>query len=167
MSIPKFNLSKLKESVAKQQAVTKEDIRNLLLLDRLQSQISSQSSVGRSGFAIKGKRLTGKDKINRKENPDTGIYNAFIDSVVEGKDFYMEFNFDEGNPYDDPILKGSDFLSSFNFFEEKLLDNFSQVYLIDRKSYHEDILYIDPANNRMINILIDQGSGNAEIMQAN
>ena len=42
MSLPKFNLSKLRDSVAQQQAVTKKDIANLLLLDRLQAMIKSQ-----------------------------------------------------------------------------------------------------------------------------
>ena len=45
MSLPKFNLTKLKDSIAKQQTVTKKDIRNLLLLDRLQSQIAKESSA--------------------------------------------------------------------------------------------------------------------------
>ena len=43
MPIPKFNLSKLRDSVSAQQRVTREDIRNLLLLDRLQSQIRKES----------------------------------------------------------------------------------------------------------------------------
>ena len=43
MSLPKFNLSKLRDSVAQQQAVTKKDIANLLLLDRLQAQLSKQA----------------------------------------------------------------------------------------------------------------------------
>ena len=48
MSIPKFNLSKLKESVSRQQEATKQDIRNLLLLDRLQSDISRQNQTKKS-----------------------------------------------------------------------------------------------------------------------
>ena len=43
MSLPKFNLSKLRLAVSRQQAVTKKDIANLLLLDRLQSQLRKQS----------------------------------------------------------------------------------------------------------------------------
>ena len=43
MSIPKFNLHKLRASVASQQTVTKKDIRNLLLLDRLRAGIGKQS----------------------------------------------------------------------------------------------------------------------------
>ena len=44
MSIPKFNLSKLRESVMQQQSVTRKDIANLLLLDRLQSMVKRQYS---------------------------------------------------------------------------------------------------------------------------
>jgi hypothetical protein len=163
MSIPKFNLSKLKESVAKQQAVTKEDIRNLLLLDRLQSQIASQNSLNRSGFAIKGKRLTKRDKVDLKENPKGAIYNAFIDSIVENRDFAMHFNIYSDKPDDNQILKGSSFADSYHFFEEKLLENFSQFYLLDEGSYYERILFVDSANNRMINISLDQDGGLMEI----
>ena len=163
MSLPKFNLSKLKESVAKQQAVTKEDIRNLLLLDRLQAQVASQNSLARSGFTIKGKRLTKKDKVNLKENPDAAIYNAFIDSIVEGIDFEMDFNVVNDSPNENQILKGADFGDSFRFFEEKLMENFSQYYLIDDGYYHENILYINPANDRMITVELNQDSGGMNI----
>lgn len=44
MSLPKFNLSKLRESVLKQQSVTKRDIASLLLLDRLQAQIRREKT---------------------------------------------------------------------------------------------------------------------------
>lgn len=57
MSIPKFNLSKLRESVFRQQKATRQDIRNLLLLDRLQSDTSKQNqnkkSRGKSGEVYK------------------------------------------------------------------------------------------------------------------
>jgi len=45
MSLPKFNLNKLRESVSAQQAVTKKDIADLLLLDRLRAGISKQKKT--------------------------------------------------------------------------------------------------------------------------
>ena len=48
MSIPKFNLSKLKEAVSNQQKATRQDIRNLLLLERLQADVSKQNQAKKS-----------------------------------------------------------------------------------------------------------------------
>jgi len=54
MSLPKFNLSKLRESVSRQQSVTRKDIRNLLLLERLQAQIGKQSRVNEKKYKSEG-----------------------------------------------------------------------------------------------------------------
>ena len=54
MSLPKFNLSKLKESVSRQQSATREDIRNLLLLERLQAQIGKQSRANEKKYKSEG-----------------------------------------------------------------------------------------------------------------
>ena len=43
MSLPRFNLQKLRAAVSAQQAVTKKDIRNLLLLERLRSEFRKQN----------------------------------------------------------------------------------------------------------------------------
>ena len=48
MSIPKFNLSKLKEAVSNQQKATRQDIRNLLLLERLQADVLKQNQTKKS-----------------------------------------------------------------------------------------------------------------------
>lgn len=48
MSLPKFNLSKLKESVSRQQKATRQDIQNLLLLDRLQAEVANQRTKSKS-----------------------------------------------------------------------------------------------------------------------
>lgn len=57
MSLPKFNLSKLRESVSRQQSVTREDIRNLLLLERLQAQIGKQSRENEKKYKSEGSNL--------------------------------------------------------------------------------------------------------------
>ena len=57
MSLPKFNLSKLKESVSRQQSATREDIRNLLLLERLQAQIGKQSRANEKKYKSEGYNL--------------------------------------------------------------------------------------------------------------
>lgn len=74
MSLPKFNLSKLRKSIVDQQSVTKKDIRNLLLLDRLQAQVKSENN---------SRKIS-----NLKKFPKTKYY-LDIAYKIEGKVFYL------------------------------------------------------------------------------
>jgi len=87
MSLPKFNLSKLKEAVSRQQKVTRQDIRNLLLLDRLQAEVAKQDQVkkpkDKSGEKYKITIIDFKLPIDSS----TLLYNVVITKYVGEKSF--------------------------------------------------------------------------------
>lgn len=107
MSVPKFNLSKLRESVVRQQAVTRRDIANLLLLDRLQSMVKKQSFQ--------------KKKVNPKDNLVTiriifqvtshdGDFYIFDNDTLQYKSYTINDTnikkyliFDKDNYFDDSV----------------------------------------------------------------
>ena len=107
MSIPKFNLSKLRESVAQQQSVTRKDIANLLLLDRLQSMVKKQS--------FQKKKVKPQDNfvtisIYFQVTSHDGEFYIFDDETLRYKSYTInEANilkyliFDKGNNFDNSV----------------------------------------------------------------
>lgn len=154
MSIPKFNLQKLKESVAQQQSATKKDIKNLLLLERLQAEIAKQveSRNQRSIFGRIGRKLTKEDKVDLKKDPEAILYNEYIDSILSNRE--ANFSFDEDDYKEEDELNYGDF---FRYLEDKLMENYANAFSV-MDSDVERVFYLDYANNKLIYVYMDHGS---------
>ena len=137
MSIPKFNLSKLRESVVNQQAVTRKDIANLLLLDRLQSMVKKQS--------FEKKKAETKDdfvtiSIYFQVTSLDGEFYIFDDEILE----YKSYPIDESNIMKYLIFdKGNYFNDSEYPISSKNLDGISVLFLSNEKIEPEVDMYIN------------------------
>jgi len=97
MSLPKFNLSRLRESVLRQQSATRKDISNLLLLDRLQSQMRREET-----------EKTEENKINENEIPYGVILIVLkIKKPLNGEEYeVLTLNRVEKHSYESPDQYG-------------------------------------------------------------
>jgi len=185
MSIPKFNLSKLRKSVLRQQQVTKKDIANLLLLDRLQSQVKEKSGGGDDisytfGFKPSGKRYTRGDKKDLKKNPLALFANSYIDSILKDTEVFMEADFSSEpevsiNYIDDKgFFSEEDFLMTLpenieekaelysligHYFLENLIEPSFKYINVITGDYSDSYYAVDNINNRFVAIDIEQSAG--------
>jgi len=105
MSLPKFNLSKLRDSVAQQQAVTKKDIANLLLLDRLQAMVKSQKPKERKRESLDNFITISIDMTKSSKSEYFYLYDSSYDSYVGFKinleNIVNNFIFDENKSFEE------------------------------------------------------------------
>jgi len=148
MSLPKFNLSKLKEAVSRQQKVTRQDIRNLLLLDRLRSDVTKQRTKSKSrnvgnydykvtirgfdykwmgsdlAFTIEFKRRVGEDDFI---DMDIELYEESyetLESIIQNQDSGID-------PFDkDPFAdEGVDADNPDHYLESEIQPSITQVVI--------------------------------------
>jgi len=111
MSLPKFNLDKLRKTVSRQQREMKKNIADLLLLDRLQSQFKKENKKG--------------DGMTKKYIK--GVFNLEISLVPdEGADV-------PDNPDANWIIQTSNYEDKRDFFEREILNSFDEYD--DRKHF--------------------------------
>ena len=185
MYLPKFNLSKLRQSVANQQNVTKKDIANLLLLDRLQSQVEQVKGDDlfySFGFKPSGKRYTKKDKKNLKKNPYALFYNVYVDSIIENEsEIAMSTQWDS-NPSisihrgelksDEAIFKqfqlppDIDLKDIGGYFISNVSSKLKNIHILTG-DYSEVFYSVDNINNRMNIVEADLGSPYINILSTN
>ena len=114
MSLPKFNLSKLRDSVSKQQEVTKKDIANLLLLDRLQAQMRREKAEEK------------EPKIKEDRIPYGQVVLILDLKETSNKDEYMVLSFPGGD-------SGERFEKhSYDLYKYDLLSNIARSDCINK-----------------------------------
>ena len=170
MSLPKFNLDKLRKSVSRQQAVIKKDIANLLLLDRLQSQIARQKGdfkkidakldsnsirvflefTSSNGKPIKHINLQ-VERYPRNptdEKVKDNIDSSFFAEKVTYVDTPLDTLFEKYDPFieaSDIGINQSNFLNHFNNVDSPDIDTFLHMRIADPKRIYlrayENIVY--------------------------
>ena len=170
MSLPKFNLDKLRESVSQQQAITRKDMANLFLLDRLQAQISREKGE------YKGKDINlpelneGTIRVFLEFKSNDGLPIRHIDLKVlrypDGntsvEDWYKKYNsyFSEKvsyveTPLDilfqnyDPVVEASDLnIHQYNFWE-KIVTGFEQDEILHMRESDPTQIFLRVEEDRV------------------
>jgi hypothetical protein len=129
MSLPKFNLSKLRDSVAQQQAVTKKDIANLLLLDRLQAMIKSQKPKERKRESLDD--FITIDIMMTKSSKDEYFYlydsgaDSYAGFEINLENIVNNFLFDENKYFEEyHDYETKEYFGKEDKYELEIVDNF-------------------------------------------
>jgi len=108
MSLPKFNLNKLRKSVSQQQRDMKKNIADLLLLDRLQAQLNKENKKDKKGDDMPKKYIKGVFNLEISLVPDQeaevpgGSPDAFWALPID------KYEYDERDFFEREILNCSD-----------------------------------------------------------
>jgi hypothetical protein len=155
MSLPKFNLSKLRDSVSKQQEVTKKDIANLLLLDRLQAQMRREKTENKEPKIKEDKIPYGKVVLLLKlrETSNKEEYMVLEDSGGDAGDRFRSYSYDS---YEDDLLSNIARSECIGRSDEAFSEYIGEdIYTFFNEGFHFSIVWkYEPKNGNLELVLL-------------